>query len=159
MFPNFRCSPSAQPHEDGPSYHPVVATLSLQSHAIFHYYQYAEYNANDIPSSGIPRAIDPTPVHSIFLEPRSLVITTASLYTSHLHGIQEKEEDVFIPAKGDGPPVLADLGVPVINWNLVAADHVKEIFQRGGILRRGIRYSLTCRDVERVASSKAIYGY
>ncbi|KAH8112149.1 hypothetical protein DFH11DRAFT_542025 [Phellopilus nigrolimitatus] len=28
------------PHEDGPSYHPVVATISLGSHAVFHYYRY-----------------------------------------------------------------------------------------------------------------------
>ncbi|KAF8588035.1 hypothetical protein K439DRAFT_1336264, partial [Ramaria rubella] len=30
------------PHEDGPSYHPVVATLSLGSHAVFNYHRYLE---------------------------------------------------------------------------------------------------------------------
>ena len=33
---------SVQPHEDGPSYHPVVATISLGSHTVFHYYRYKD---------------------------------------------------------------------------------------------------------------------
>jgi len=99
--------------------------------------------------------IDSTPVHSVFLEPRSLIITTASLYTSHLHGIQEIQEDAFISVKNGESPRLAELGVPLTNWQLVMEDHVRAVFERGGILQRGVRYSLTCRDVERVANSKA----
>jgi alkylated DNA repair protein alkB homolog 6 len=100
--------------------------------------------------------IDSMPVHSIFLEPRSLIITTASYYTSQLHGIRELEEDQFIPSIEGKPPLLADLGVPIVNWKLITAENVKEVLERGGVLRRGVRYSMTCRDVEKVASPIAI---
>jgi alkylated DNA repair protein alkB homolog 6 len=52
-------------------------------------------------------------------------------------------------------PLLANLGVPVTNWQLVTADHARTVFERGKVLRCGVRYSLTCRDVQRVASPKA----
>lgn len=65
---------SFKPHEDGPAYHPVVATLSLASHAVFHYYQ---YRSSEIQKEGEEealsprgRTIDPQPVMSIFLETR-----------------------------------------------------------------------------------------
>ncbi|TFY56060.1 hypothetical protein EVJ58_g7863 [Rhodofomes roseus] len=87
------------PHEDGPAYHPVVATLSLGSHALFHYYRYKPSTTADS-ASNQGRAIDPDPVFSVFLEPRSLVITRASLYQTHLHGIDGVHADVF-PAPSD----------------------------------------------------------
>lgn len=30
----------SKPHKDGPLYHPVVGTVSLGSHTVFHYYAY-----------------------------------------------------------------------------------------------------------------------
>ncbi|KAL5478988.1 hypothetical protein ACEPAI_2276 [Sanghuangporus weigelae] len=109
------------PHEDGPSYHPVVATISLGSHTVFHYYRYKTESTSGVPRmsdslsdhgqindvdpaqssspGGHGRVIDMSrPVLSLLLEPRSLVITTQQLYTDHLHGIDPLSEDVFLPA-------------------------------------------------------------
>ncbi|KAI0076993.1 hypothetical protein K474DRAFT_1596895 [Panus rudis PR-1116 ss-1] len=133
------------PHEDGPSYHPVVATLSLGSHAVFHYYQYrSEEDATD-DVSGNGRSIDSTPVVSLLLEPRSLVITRGFLYRDHLHGINDVMEDVF-PGVGG----LRD-GIEIANVDLLADEAYREMVIQGGTSKRDTRYSLTCRDVERVA--------
>jgi alkylated DNA repair protein alkB family protein 6 len=144
----------SKPHEDGPSYYPVVATISLGSHAVFHYYQYAQ--GSTAASEG--QVIDSTPVHSIFLEPRSLIITASSLYTFNLHGIRGIEEDEFTLIEEGGNPLLADLRVPISNWNLVTANSKRKVIEGGGNLRRGVRYSLTCRDVEKVANPVVIGG-
>ena len=76
-----------KPHEDGPKYYPVVATISLGSHAVFHYYEYkAELETDDLAISHGGRIIDMSPVLSVLLEPRSLIISSGTMYTSHLHG-------------------------------------------------------------------------
>lgn len=81
-----------QPHEDGPAYHPVVATISLGSHTVFHYYAYekeGEENPGlDPGNSNTPtgRIVNQKPVLSVLLEPRSLVVSTGEMYVSHLHG-------------------------------------------------------------------------
>ncbi|KAF5381530.1 hypothetical protein D9757_008146 [Collybiopsis confluens] len=159
---------------DGPAYHPVVATISLGSHTVFHYYKYTSGTEGSGGSSdSTARVIDPVPVLSVFLEPRSAIITTGSLYTSHLHGqvlmagclslhpnhspqlrsIREVEGDTIIAGGNDShPPKLADLNVEIANWRLLAGAQVKEAVIKGGTLQRGVRYSLTCRDVEKVAS-------
>jgi len=148
---------SLKPHEDGPSYHPVVATISLGSHTIFHYYDYqsgddlATTRSDNKPSLA-GRLVNPTPVLSLLLEPRSVIITTSSLYTSHLHGIQELDEDIIIPAGDDHMPLVGGLNVSIANWHMLTGENERNIMQHGGTLRRGTRYSLTCRDVERVAS-------
>ncbi|KAF8624064.1 hypothetical protein AX15_006076 [Amanita polypyramis BW_CC] len=76
------------PHEDGPIYHPVVATISLGSHTVFHYYQYAEESGStgNEGSYGRGRTVKPSPVMSVLLERRSLIITTDEMYSSRLHG-------------------------------------------------------------------------
>jgi len=143
------------PHEDGPSYHPAVATISLGSHTVFHYYQYTsdpDESTESFPVTGEGRTINPTPSLSVFLEPRSAIITTSSLYTSHLHGIQEVEEDHIVGRNNGEPPFLRDLGVPVANFNMLSEEG-KMAFQEGGVLARGTRYSLTCRDVKQVRSA------
>ncbi|OJT11308.1 Alpha-ketoglutarate-dependent dioxygenase alkB -like protein [Trametes pubescens] len=149
-----------KPHEDGPAYHPVVATLSLGSHTVFHYYKYrpddesspstqSEQSAGTTTAagpmivSGAGRPIDPTPVFSLLLEPRSLVITTSSLYTAHLHGINELLEDKFVE-DGRVP------GERIANFDMLKEGAEKAAVASGGILERGMRYSLTCRDVEKV---------
>lgn len=126
-----------QPHEDGPSYHPVVATLSLGTHTVMHYYRYAS------PSDEAPggRAIDSTPILSLLLEPRSLVITTSALYTEHLHGIDAIEEDNFGKA-----------GIQIANAGMLTGAKESEVVKHGETLRRETRYSLTCRDVSRVVN-------
>ncbi|KAI0830326.1 hypothetical protein BC628DRAFT_998536 [Trametes gibbosa] len=155
-----------QPHEDGPAYHPVVATLSLSSHTVFHYYKYKSDDQDsdrDAPAqseqsagtttaigpmlaAGAGRPIDPRPVLSLLLEPRSLVITTSSLYAAHLHGIEELLEDKFVE---DGRPPH----VRIANYDMLRGKTERDAVASGGILERGMRYSLTCRDVEKVAAS------
>lgn len=142
------------PHEDGPSYYPVVATLSLGSHAVFHYYRYkADDPEPEVKSSASNategRIVDNTPVSSLLLEPRSLVITTSSLYTSHLHGIEGITED-YISAP-DGAVANAK-PVRIANADLLGDPAMREAVLQGRKLARGTRYSLTCRDIARVAS-------
>ncbi|TFK90907.1 hypothetical protein K466DRAFT_483807 [Polyporus arcularius HHB13444] len=152
------------PHEDGPAYHPVVATLSLGAHTIFHYYQYKQDDPSSRPTPSSPasasgadtgmmgassatgRPIDPTPILTLLLEPRSLVITTSSLYQSHLHGIDDLMEDSFAPASRSP-------GEKIANVHLLRGKAEKDAVLNGGFLERGLRYSLTCRDVEKVTAA------
>ncbi|KDQ08932.1 hypothetical protein BOTBODRAFT_191399 [Botryobasidium botryosum FD-172 SS1] len=153
------------PHEDGPSYHPVVATISLGSHAVFNYYRYKapppeeEIDEDEASRTSRGRAIHPDPVFSIFLEPRSLIITTSSLYTDHLHGIDPLEEDIFASALTSPPSSDttedSDLdaekhrGIRVVNWEQIKDEETRRVLEEGGSLKRGTRVSLTCRVVER----------
>jgi len=129
------------PHEDGPRYHPVVATISLGSHAIFHYYKYKdELETNDSVISHGGRIIDMSPALSVLLEPRSLIISSGTMYTSHLHGIEELQEDVIN---------FNDLGtgVNVGNLNQIEDEELLRLIKQGDSLKRNTRYSLTCRDI------------
>ncbi|KZT68014.1 hypothetical protein DAEQUDRAFT_728280 [Daedalea quercina L-15889] len=144
------------PHEDGPAYHPVVATLSLGSHALFHYYRYkpspamtdSPAEAAISPTDSEGRAIDSDPVLSVLLEPRSLVITRSSLYQTHLHGIDGAHADI-LPSPTDNNTASS---VRIANTELLTNAATMEVVVNGGTLERGPRYSLTCRDVARVAS-------
>ena len=113
------------PHEDGPAYHPVVATISLGSHVVLDIY------AKKDDGSGEREA---EPRWRILQEPRSLLITTGELYRDHLHGIAETDVDEKLNEKG------------LANWNLLGK---KEDFSRG-VKTRGTRVSLTFRDVLKV---------
>lgn len=154
-----------QPHEDGPSYHPVVATMSLGSHTVFHYYRYkdthtdvADPSEGDTPAENTGsrgKAIDKTPVMSLLLEPRSLVITTQDFYTSHLHGIDDVETDMFSVPSGDHTTSTAGT---VANIDLISDPSLKAVAKSGGELARHARYSLTCRDVQRVVSGGVAFG-
>lgn len=159
-----------QPHEDGPSYHPVVATLSLGSHAVFNYHRYLneqETLSNTSPEAtaetsrtSAGRAIDPTPVLSLLLEPRSLVITAKELYTRHLHAIEPLERDVLAP-HGSYPDDTWECddqrghhAVKVANWQMLKGEKERLAAREGGVLERKTRISLTCRDVEKVLGGK-----
>jgi len=148
------------PHEDGPAYHPVVATISLGSHSVFHYYQYTtadmEIQESSPHSLVEGRTIDPKPILSLVLERRSLVISRGPMYTSHLHGIQEISEDCVSADSSASPPVITDLGVKVANWQMLTGEEARRVMEHGGVLKRGIRYSLTYRDVGRVSNVKSL---
>ena len=169
------------PHEDGPSYHPVVATISLGSHAVFHYYPYKASSQDSLnpsaESNGSPpsgRSISPHPVLTVLLEPRSLIITRGELYTGHLHGIEEVGEDrIHMDPERKGIPMVSSatanpLGVVdgletqagrhIGNRALVADEHVLDVLGKGGVLKRETRYSLTCRDVEKVVKVNTLFG-
>ncbi len=121
-----------QPHQDGPAYHPVVATLSLGSHTVMHYY--------DFPATGSVRE----PRLSLILEPRSLVITAQEQYTEWAHGIDAVSEDRV--ARGDLE--LANAGM--LGNGGSSTSGTASLLSEGGVLSRQTRYSLTCRDVARV---------
>jgi len=166
-------------HEDGPMYHPVVATVSLGSHTILHYYRYQEESGlqDDFNSSvqspptmdSHSRPIDPRPVLSILLEPRSLVVTTNDLYRSHLHGIDNVATDHFL-AHGLGTEPLADSEdatrgpnpkypldrISVANWALLGDSDILNTVREGGSLKRSTRISLTCRVVERAINPRIL---
>jgi len=138
------------PHQDGPAYYPTVATLSLGSHALFHYYRYKPPtdtgDAEDASQTG--RVIDTQPILSVLLEPRSLIITQSALYESHLHGIDGITQDPFpAPVSGENASI-----VPVANVHLLTGAAERDAVLNGGVLERRTRYSLTFRDVARVAS-------
>ncbi|KAF9559022.1 hypothetical protein CPC08DRAFT_638263 [Agrocybe pediades] len=137
------------PHEDGPRYYPVVATLSLGSHAVFHYYRYEEDNEHRDSAVGLGngKTIDMTPISSVLLEPRSLIISSGTMYTSHLHGIEAVEEDIISSDTSAS-------GTALSNLSLLQDDQIKKSILQGKPLKRATRYSLTCRDVTRVSSSK-----
>jgi len=135
------------PHEDGPRYHPVVATISLGSHTVFHYYKYkAESHEGKI--------IDMSPVLSVLLEPRSLIISSGTMYTSHLHGIEGLQEDV-VNFHDLASNVMGDTGVTVGNFSQIKDEELLRLIKQGDSLKRSTRYSLTCRDIGRVSKSRS----
>jgi alkylated DNA repair protein alkB family protein 6 len=80
-------------------------------------------------------ALNPEPVWRILQEPRSLLITTEGLYSDYLHGIDDIEKDINLSPE------------TVVNWELLGRPG--EI--RGGEIRRGLRTSLTYRDVLKIS--------
>ena len=151
-----------------------MATISLGSHTVFHYYRYKPESDED--SEGVEptateegrsntgsRKIDMSrPVLSLLLEPRSLVITKNELYTNHLHGIGDLTEDVLLPthlAGGEGISLQSfneASGVRIANNDKLSDERIRELAEKGGRLQRGTRISLTCRDVEQVVSMKSL---
>ncbi|KAJ7054691.1 hypothetical protein C8F01DRAFT_1162593, partial [Mycena amicta] len=152
------------PHEDGPAYFPVVATISLNSHCMFHYYRYKEDSEDSEDTTKKGRSIDPTPVLSVLLEPRSVVISQDALYASHLHAIREVEEDHVLRQPDSASPVLqitsdeASLLLPIANWDKMTSPSAIRFMQEGGTMKRETRYSLTCRDVEKVVQLNALFS-
>ncbi len=115
-------------HEDGPAYAPVVATVSLGAAVVLDVYEKSE-RGERVETASIPK-------FRILQEPRSLLITTDQAYTSFTHGIA--------PVSTDG-----DLGPSTVaNWSLLGAPDLYE----SGTSARGVRISLTYRDVLKLSS-------
>lgn len=113
------------PHKDGPAYHPVVCTISLGSSLCL-----------DIYATNGDGTRERLPKWRILQEPRSLLITTDSLYMDYLHGIADVAEDVDLSSE------------TVINWDLLhSIEDIKE-----GAMQRDTRTSLTFRDVIKTKS-------
>lgn len=117
-------SQGIMPHEDGPAYHPVTATVSLGSSTVL-----------DIYSKFDPESKDSERKHwRILQEPGSLLVTMGDCYTDTLHGIAESDADVDL-REGS-----------IANWVLLQnKDHFRE-----SSYVRGTRLSLTYRDVRKV---------
>ncbi|KAF8466962.1 hypothetical protein BDZ91DRAFT_153805 [Kalaharituber pfeilii] len=115
------------PHEDGPAYHPMVATISLGGSIVLDIFE----------KDGMRNPEEKrVPVFRILQEPRSLLVTTGELYTSHLHGIAAVEVDENL-----GPQTIA-------NWEQLGS---REAFKDSRNART-LRTSLTYRDVLRVSN-------
>jgi alkylated DNA repair protein alkB homolog 6 len=69
------------PHQDGPLYNPIVATVTLNSHSVLNFYPHGVETATSEPK------------FSVLLEPRSLFVQTGQLYKTYLHGIAEVTAD------------------------------------------------------------------
>lgn len=120
------------PHEDGPAYHPLVATVSLGAAIVLDLYD------KDKKKDGKPESEQDylrIPRFRILQEQRSLLVTRGKMYTDFLHGIAERVVD-------------GDLGPETVcNWGLLGE---KDGFL-GGSFERRTRTSLTYRDVLKVA--------
>lgn len=112
------------PHEDGPAYSPITATISLGSHTVLEIYKKNEHGERDA-----------KPAWRILQEPRSLLVTTADMYVNTLHGISEIETDEDLD------------GQSIANWALLGHREVYESRRA----ERQTRVSLTLRDVIKVA--------
>ena len=116
-------------HEDGDAYYPVVATVSLGSHIVL-----------NVKSKAGGEHVGEW---RILQEPKSLLITTGSLYTDFLHGISEVEFDEKLE-RGS-----------IINWDLLGD---QATYAEGWVIREK-RVSLTFRDVKKVQNlGKAFAG-
>lgn len=120
------------PHKDGPAYHPVVCTVSLGSSLTLEIFATKDDGTREA-----------EPKHRILQEPRSLLITTGSLYTDYMHGISEVYEYTNLNQS------------TVANWDLLhGPDSIHE-----GKLQRATRTSLTYRDVIKVSKLGAKFGF
>jgi alkylated DNA repair protein alkB family protein 6 len=113
------------PHEDGAAYSPVVATVSLGASLVLEVWEKRGEEERDDSGQKSLR---------ILQEPGSLLVTTGDAYSSLLHGISEIEVDEDLREE------------TVVNWSLLGN---KAQFE-DGVNKRGIRISLTYRDVLKV---------
>ncbi|KAL2431577.1 hypothetical protein ABEF95_011674 [Exophiala dermatitidis] len=112
------------PHEDGPAYNPITATISLGSHTVLEIYKKNEQGEREA-----------KPTWRILQEPRSLLVTTGEMYVQTLHGISEVETDEDLDEEH------------IVNWH-----HLGDMKQyESGRATRHTRISLTLRDVIKVA--------
>jgi len=105
------------PHEDGPAYAAVVATVSLAGSIVLDLYEKrsrqedvnGEDGKEDRTSEDIERDEHgrPIPTWRILQEPGSLLVTTSEAYETLLHGISPITRDI-----GLGPNTVA-------NWELL----------------------------------------
>ena len=87
-------------------------------------------------------AVESSPAWRILQEPRSLLITTESLYIDYLHGIADIEAD-------------EDLGPDkIVNWSLLRSP---DAYAEGQNIRQ-TRTSLTYRDVLKVSKVGEKFG-
>ena len=122
------------PHEDGETYHPVVATVSLGSHIVLDIKPKMNDTVDEKSRGGQS--------WRVLQEPRSLLVTTGELYIGYLHGI-------------GGVKVDEDLGEGnIANWHLLGD---RTLFAGGRAVREP-RVSMTFRDVIRVKKLGKAFG-
>jgi alkylated DNA repair protein alkB family protein 6 len=121
------------PHEDGPAYSPIVATVSLGGTVVLDLYAKKEDagEAEMQEESGSREK----PTWRILQESGSLLVTTGEAYVTLLHGISPVTVDEDL-----GPQTIA-------NWGLLGEPEHYD----GGRNVRETRTSLTYRDVLKVS--------
>ncbi|KAI8819749.1 uncharacterized protein EV422DRAFT_479952, partial [Fimicolochytrium jonesii] len=117
------------PHEDGPAFHPVIATVSLGGSCILDLY----------PKGGGDRG-KRQPTCRLLLAPNSLLVMTNEAYTSHLHGIDETDVDTVHLAAGNN---VANWDETEVGGNPTNGNIVK-------MPREETRVSVTFRSAKRV---------
>ncbi|XP_059057489.1 alpha-ketoglutarate-dependent dioxygenase alkB homolog 6 [Achroia grisella] len=115
------------PHLDGSLFYPTITTISVGSHIILKFLE---------PQQDTSKV---TPIFSLLLEPRSLLILQDSLFSKYLHCIEELKEDV--------------LDDSVVNLSMCSEKYVK-----GSTVSRKARISLTIRHVPKTTSFKINIG-
>ncbi|KAF2222724.1 hypothetical protein BDZ85DRAFT_172710, partial [Elsinoe ampelina] len=118
------------PHEDGATYHPVTATVSLGGAVVLDVYEKVGQGGGQ--GGGEARK------WRVLQERGSLLVTTGEVYGGTLHGIAEVEVDEDL-----GPETVA-------NWELLGE---RERWEREGRNVRVTRTSLTYRDVVKVSDA------
>ena len=122
------------PHEDGAAYSPVVATISLGTPIVLDIYSKRSEKQDGTDGDESPNLVAS---HRIFQEPGSLLVTTGEAYVNLLHGISPTTKD-------------ENLNVDTVaNWELLGDKEA--LVQKGGVSERGLRISLTYRDVLKVS--------
>jgi len=144
------------PHEDGGAYSPVVATVSLGGTVCLDVYEKTEHDRTVDKAAAATSAVDgrdeeknarSKPRWRILQPPRSLLVTMDPAYTFTIHGISPIAIDEDL-----GPETVA-------NWELLEEDVRKSIMDNGGSSTRGLRISLTYREVLKVNKAvSAIFG-
>ncbi|KAK4948030.1 hypothetical protein LTR10_013084 [Elasticomyces elasticus] len=124
LINEYKSGEGIMPHEDGPAYNPITATVSLGSHTVLEIYQKNKHGEREA-----------HPSWRLLQEPRSLLITTGEMYVETLHGISETQTDENLNSE------------TIANWDLV--EHKEDY--ASGTVQRGTRISLTFRDVAKVA--------
>nr|XP_019008654.1 uncharacterized protein I206_06336 [Kwoniella pini CBS 10737]OCF47435.1 hypothetical protein I206_06336 [Kwoniella pini CBS 10737] len=158
------------PHEDGPAFRPLVATLSLGYHTILDIHHYLNPTKPSPPMTSqvesdteSGKTIAAIPLAHLLLMPRSLLILKSSLYTSHLHSISSKEEDTIVhrtlsDSVSEDRIVKANGGVEIANMELLGDAEVIDSLKNTGewTAKRDTRISLTFRQAEKVLKGGAL---
>lgn len=152
-------------HEDGPAYISVVATVTLGSYGVLDIVHKDRRHAS---SSFAPAAGAAAAPWRILQERRSLLISTADVYTQCLHGIESTERDVDLFGRQDDAEkrvVNAELlgaggagsGRRSSNGSIIAEEEGGDTFD-AGIGVRGTRLSLTFRFVRKTKTVGRVLG-
>lgn len=137
----YRPGEGIMPHEDGPAYYPMVATVSLGAPIVLDIFEKSEEGLGEVRYRIVQeprRYVTNLPSWGrvvLTLSRESLLVTTDDMYTAHLHGIAQIIED-----KNLGPETIT-------NWDLLG----DKTYFATGRYDREIRTSLTYRDVLKVS--------
>jgi len=151
------------PHEDGPAFRPLVATLTLGSHQILDIHHYISATSPSPPMTTSQVPLDPErpftgqpiaaiPLAHLLLLPRSLLVLSSSLYAAHLHGIAPRSEDIVVTELPKSPGE-----VRIVNGFLLGDASIVDSLRETGHWegRRGVRTSLTFRHAQKVLKGGA----